>query len=60
MENGKIIKCMEKVSLDGQMEGCIQGNIFRTKSMVMEKWSGRIKKYTRVIGKKAFKMVREK
>lgn len=56
MDNGKIIKCMVRVYLNGQMVESIQDNMCKIKNMVMEELSGQTAESMRAIGNKGFKM----
>lgn len=57
---GKIIKCTEKVHLNGQMEEFMLANISKTKSMDLVEFNGLMVKYMKDIGEKVFKMEKEK
>lgn len=57
---GKIIKCMEKVHLNGQMEEFMLANISKIKSMDLVEFNGLMVKYMKDIGEKVFKMEKEK
>lgn len=59
MVNGKIIKCMEKAFLNGQMEEFIKANISKTKSMALELSHGQMVDRMQAIGTKAFSMAVE-
>lgn len=56
MDNGKIIKCMVRVYLNGQTVESIQANMCKIKNMVMEELSGLTEECMRVIGNKGSKM----
>ena len=47
---GRIIKCMEKVNLFGQIEGLMKENIAMIKSMDMASFNGLTKEDMKVIG----------
>ncbi len=56
MDNGKIIKCMVRVYLNGRMVESIQDNMCKIKNMVMEELSGLTAESMKAIGNKGFKM----
>ncbi len=56
---GKIIKCMEKVFLDGQMGVFMKGNMLTTKKMDLVGYNGLMVRYIKASGNQVFNMVKE-
>ena len=51
---------MEKVHLNGPMEESMSVNITKIKNMDLDEFSGPTEKFTKAIGEKAFKTVKER
>lgn len=58
--NGKIIKCMARVHLDGLMEEFTLGSIMKTKNMDLEELNGQTVRFMKDTGDKVSKMDKEK